>query len=166
MSPLFRRRAPDAAASEADVDAGAAAVAPDAAPAPAPVEPSEGVAPRRPHAGLLRRERRTLLKAREARLRDLGGLLVEMYRRGGFRDDLLAEGCADVVGIDARLSEIDDLLHTRRNAPRCECGAPILRRSHFCPNCGRPLDPATANGTGPAGAQEETMIEPAAPGEY
>jgi len=165
VSPLFRRRAADPEAPELDAEAPAAA--PDArAPAPVAVPAPEGLAPRRPHAGLLRRERRTLLKAREGRLRDLGGLLVEMYRRGGFRDDLLAEGCADVVGIDARLSEIDDLLHTRRNAPRCECGAPILRRSHFCPNCGRRLDPATANGSGSPAAQEETMIEPAAPGEY
>jgi hypothetical protein len=166
VSPLFRRRAADPAAPEIGADAPAAAAdTPAAAPAPAAVPAPEGLAPRRPHAGLLRRERRTLLKAREGRLRDLGGLLVEMYRRGGFRDDLLAEGCADVVGIDARLSEIDDLLHTRRNAPRCECGAPILRRSHFCPNCGRPLAPATANGAG-SQVQEETMIEPAAPGEY
>ena len=168
MSPLFRRRAADPEAPELELDGDG----PDAAAeAPAPAEPAaatapEGLAPRRPHAGLLRRERRTLLKAREGRVRDLGGLLVEMYRRGGFRDDLLAEGCADVVGIDARLSEIDDLLHTRRNAPRCECGAPILRRSHFCPNCGRPLDPAAANGAESPPAQEATMIEPAAPGEY
>jgi len=174
VSPLFRRRAADPAAPELDadlaapeLDAGAPAAAPDEpAAAPAAVSAPEGLAPRRPHAGLLRRERRTLLKAREGRLRDLGGLLVEMYRRGGFRDDLLAEGCADVVGIDARLSEIDDLLHTRRNAPRCECGAPILRRSHFCPNCGRPLAPATVNGAGSQAVQEETMIEPAAPGDY
>ena len=111
MSPLFRRRA------------------------------TAGVAPRRPAAGVLRRERRALLKARDDVLRDLGGLLVEMYRRGGFREDLLAERCAGVVGIDARLAEIDDLLHSRsRHMPRCECGAPILRGSHFCPNCGRTLD--------------------------
>ena len=95
MSPLRRRHAE-------------AAVSPEL----------EGVAPRRPHAGILRRERRALLKAREQRLRDLGGLLVEMYRRGAFRDDLLAEGCADIVGIDARLAEIDDLLHARRRAPQ------------------------------------------------
>jgi hypothetical protein len=138
MSPLFRR--------------GRAEAPPDAVP------PSDaaGVAPRRPHAGVLRRERRALLKARELKLRDLGGLLVEMYRRGAFRDDLLQEGCAEVVGIDARLAEIDDLLHSRRNAPRCECGAPILRHSHFCPNCGRPLGAANANG-----GSEETVIEPA-----
>jgi hypothetical protein len=101
---------------------------------------------------VLRRERRALLKAREDTLRDLGGLLVEMYRRGGFRDDLLQERAAIVVGIDARLGEIDELLHGAHTVARCECGAPILRRSSFCPNCGRPL-------SGSAG--EQTVIEPA-----
>src|SRR5918911_1741476 len=136
MSPFHRRRR-----AEADV----------------PPE-LEAVAPRRPHAGLLRRERRALLRAREERLRDLGGLLVEMYRRGAFREDLLAEGCADVVGIDARLAEINELLDTRRRAARCECGAPILRGSHFCPNCGRSLEAASTNGTSNGG-------EPARPDE-
>ena len=102
----------------------------------------EGVVPRRPNAGLLRREQKALLREREARLRDLGGLLVEMYRRGAFREDLLAQGCAEVVGIDARLNDIDDALHADRRAPRCECGAPVLRGSHYCPNCGRQLDAA------------------------
>src|SRR5579862_9463740 len=88
---------------------------------------AEGIAPRRPHAGLLRRERRVLLKAREQAVADVGGLAIEMYRRGGFRDDLLAERCSIVVGIDARLAEIEELLHVRRNVPRCECGAPELR---------------------------------------
>ena len=64
--------------------------------------------------------RRCSLRAREAKLRDLGGLVVEMYRRGAFREDLLEERCADAVGIDARLAEIDDLLHGERHAPRCE----------------------------------------------
>jgi hypothetical protein len=117
---------------------------------------AEGIAPRRPHAGLLRRERRALLKARADALRDLGGLLVEMYRRGGFRDDLLAERAAEIIGIDARLAEIEALLHARGPAARCECGVPLLRGSHFCPNCGRPVR-APAGG----GASEETIIEPA-----
>jgi hypothetical protein len=116
------------------------------------------VAPRRPHAGVLRRERRALAKARDDELRDLGGLLLEMYRRGGFRDDLLAERAATIVGIDARLAEIEDLLHARGRAARCECGAPILRGSHFCPHCGRSLAPASENGSDPS---EETVIEPA-----
>jgi hypothetical protein len=104
---------------------------------------------------VLRRERRALLKAREETLSELGGLLVEMYRRGGFRDDLLAERAAAIVGIDARLAEIEALLHTGRHVLRCECGAPVLRGSHFCPNCGRPLEQAAE------GASEETVIEPA-----
>ena len=127
MSPLFRRRAPDV----------------------------EGIVPRRQHAGLLRRERRALLKAREEALSELGGLMVEMYRRGGFRDDLLAERAAAIVGIDGRLAEIEALLHTGRHVARCECGAPLLRGSHFCPNCGRPVEPAAE------AASEETVIEPA-----
>jgi hypothetical protein len=127
MSPLLRRRAPDV----------------------------EGIAPRRAHAGMLRRERRALLKARADALTELGGLLVEMYRRGSLRDDLLSERAAAIVGIDARLAEIEALLHAGRQVPRCECGAPILRGSRFCPNCGRP------HGAGPEGVSEETIIEPA-----
>jgi hypothetical protein len=99
-----------------------------------------GAAPRRPPAGVLRRERRALLKARDDTLRDLGGLLVEMYRRGGFRDDLLQERAATVVGIDARLGEIEELLHPSRSVARCECGARLLRGSKFCANCGRSLE--------------------------
>jgi hypothetical protein len=117
---------------------------------------AEGVTPRRPHAGALRRERRMLLKAREEALRDLGGLLVEMYRRGSFRDDLLSERAAVVVGIDARLAEIDDLLHVRRRVPRCECGAPVLRGSRFCPSCGREFAADRTNVT----AGEATVVEP------
>ncbi len=117
---------------------------------------SDGVVARRPHAGILRRERRALLKAREDALRDVGGLLVEMYRRGSFRDDLLAERAAGVVGIDARLAEIDELLHRGRRLPRCECGAPLLRGSRFCPSCGRPV-----GGGGPVvAAGEATVVEP------
>jgi hypothetical protein len=118
---------------------------------------ADGIVPRRPNAGVLRRERRALLRAREDALRDVGGLLVEMYRRGGFREDLLAERAAVVVGIDARLQEIDELLHARRRVPRCECGAPVIRGSHFCPSCGRPISKQAAEE--PA-AVDATVAEP------
>jgi hypothetical protein len=118
---------------------------------------AEGIPLRRPQPGVLRRERRLLQKARIEALGELGGLLVEMYRRGGFREDLLAERCAGVVGIDARLAEIEDLLHSRRNTPRCECGTPIFRGSHFCPNCGRTVDRAA---NGPDVASEDTVLAP------
>lgn len=118
----------------------------------------EGIAPRRPHAGLLRRERRALLRARADTVGDVGGLAVELYRRGGFREDLLAERCSVVVGIDARLAEIEELLHVRRSVPRCECGAPLLRGARFCPNCGR-----TTEADGDAGG-DETIVERAPAG--
>jgi hypothetical protein len=103
-------------------------------------DPAPAIPARRPHPGLLRRERRALLKVRDERLRDLGGLVVEMYRRSSWRDDLMHERCAEVIGIDARLAEIDELLYGSEGTERCTCGAAVLRGSHFCPNCGRLLD--------------------------
>ena len=101
--------------------------------------------PRRalPHPGQLRRERRALLRVREERLRDLGGLMLEMFRRDQFRQDLLVERCDELIALDERLQELDTLLaaaaSARRPAPpaRCACGAPIVWGSHFCANCGR-----------------------------
>jgi Double zinc ribbon len=96
------------------------------------------------HPGALRRERRSLVRAREERIRDLGGLMLEMYRRDRFREDLLQERCLEVIALEERLSEVDGLLETAaelrrpRTAPRCDCGAPIQWGSHFCANCGRP----------------------------
>jgi len=101
----------------------------------------------RPHAGLLRRERRDLLDAREELLRKLGALMVEMYRRSDYRDELLAEVCGQVIGIDDRVGEIDDLLGGRRPAAQCICGAPNLPGAHFCPNCGRDLTSGEAAGS-------------------
>ena len=98
----------------------------------------------RPHPGALRRERRALLRTREERIRDLGGLMLEMYRRDRFREDLVQERCLEVIAIEDRLSEVDGLLkavaelRSPRTAPRCSCGAPIQWGTHFCANCGRP----------------------------
>jgi hypothetical protein len=98
----------------------------------------------RPHPGALRRERRALVRARDERIRDLGGLMLEMYRRDRFREDLLQERCLEVIAIEDRLGQVDDLLaavaelRRPRSAARCLCGAPIQWGSHFCANCGRP----------------------------
>ena len=98
-----------------------------------------------PPASELRRERRALLRLREQKLRDLGGLSLEMYRRDRFREDLLLERCAELIGLEARIHELDVLLGTARRAPgvpktaRCECGAPLLWGSRFCATCGRPV---------------------------
>jgi hypothetical protein len=81
------------------------------------------------------------VKARDERVRDLGGLALEMYRRSSFRDDLLTEQCREIVLLEDRLHELDSMLQavaTARRAPAtCECGAPVPWGSHFCANCGR-----------------------------
>lgn len=95
------------------------------------------------HPAALKRERRALLRDREERIRDLGGLVFEMFRRDRFRVELVTERCADLVALDRRLNEVDALLATsnRRGGLRCECGAPVSWGSHFCANCGRPVGP-------------------------
>jgi hypothetical protein len=50
--------------------------------------------------GRLRRHLRELDELREERLRDLGGLAVEMYKRDRFVGSLLWERAAAIVAID------------------------------------------------------------------
>ena len=82
------------------------------------------------------------MKAREDRIRHLGGLTLEMYRRSSFRDQLLIEQCREIVALEDRLRELDSMLEsvaTARRAPStCECGAPV--RGGFCAHCGRPVE--------------------------
>ena len=94
----------------------------------------------------LRRERRRLLREREDRLRDLGGVVLEMYRRDDFRDGLLAELSAEIAAMEEQLLDIDVLLEGRRpRVARCECGAPLHAGARFCGNCGRPVPQLAAN---------------------
>jgi hypothetical protein len=85
------------------------------------------------------------MRLREQKLRDLGGLSLEMYRRDQFREDLLLERCAELIGLEARIHELDTLLGSVRpasgtsRAARCDCGAPLLWGSRFCASCGRPV---------------------------
>ncbi len=98
-----------------------------------------------PSPGALRRERRVLLQMRDERLRDLGGLILEMFRRNRFNDELVRERCTELVDLDRRLDEVEELLGAATHrAPlrRCECGAEIPPFSRFCPGCGRELEPA------------------------
>jgi DNA-directed RNA polymerase subunit RPC12/RpoP len=107
------------------------------------VASSPPVRRRAPSPGALRRERRAIVKAREERIRNLGGLTLEMYRRSSFRDQLLIEQCREIVALEERLHELDSMLAavaSARRAPKtCECGAPVPWGSHFCANCGRPV---------------------------
>ena len=72
--------------------------------------------PRRalPHPGQLRRERRALLRVREERLRDLGGLMLEMFRRDQFRQDLLVERCDELLASTSASRSSTRCLRRRR----------------------------------------------------
>ena len=95
-----------------------------------------------PSPGALRRERRALLQIRNDSLRDLGGLILEMFRQNRFNDELVRERCSELVELDRRLVELDEVLRAATHrAPlrRCECGSEIPPFSRFCPGCGRDL---------------------------
>jgi hypothetical protein len=99
-----------------------------------------------PPARELKRERKALILVREERLRDLGGLALEMYKRDRFNADLFVERCAEIVAIEARVHEIDALLDGTiglgSGGAVCLCGAPILLGARFCASCGRSVGEA------------------------
>jgi len=98
-----------------------------------------------PPPGVLRRERRALLHFREERLRDLGGLLLEMFRRDRFREDLVRERCEELLEVDDHMAALDSLLGLSWTPPgqaRCACGATVADDAEFCAACGRSLGEA------------------------
>jgi double zinc ribbon protein len=116
----------------------------DGEPPPQPPQQQPSGRQRPPTPGQLRRERRALVRAREDRIRDLGGLLLEMYKREHFREDLYLEQCAEIVSMEDRIRDVDERLamatrQTMTDADRCACGAPLVWGAHFCANCGRPV---------------------------
>ncbi len=95
----------------------------------------------------LRRERRALLHYREERIRELGGLMLEMYRQDDVRQDVLQEQAAAIVALEDRVREVDRLLAARtsraRSGVRCgRCGTPLHSTARFCPSCGQALQPS------------------------
>jgi rubrerythrin len=112
-------------------------------------EPGAAAPPRRrrylPPPSRLRRERRALLRYREQRIRDLGGLVLEMYRQDRFRQDIVHEQAAEIVSMEERLREVDRLLTARTTRSvrslRCtQCGTPLYPGARFCPSCGQSLE--------------------------
>ena len=112
-------------------------------------DPAAATPPRRrrylPPPSRLRRERRALLRYREQRIRDLGGLVLEMYRQDRFRQDVVHEQAAEIVSMEERLREVDRLLTARTTRSvrslRCtRCGTPLYPGARFCPSCGQSLE--------------------------
>ena len=137
MAPLRDRLTRRASAQP---EPGAGEASQEAAPPP----PQQG---RPPTPGQVRRERRALVRAREDRIRDLGGLLLEAYKRDRLKPELFFEQSAEIVSIEERIQELDGALasltrRTMAEANRCACGAPLVWGAHFCANCGRPVGEA------------------------
>ena len=95
---------------------------------------------RRPHPGLLRRERRALMRGtRRAAARPRRPHRRDVPPRSLARRP--AAGALRRGDRDRRPARRDRRAPARqRGHPRCTCGAPVLHGSHFCPNCGRVLD--------------------------
>jgi hypothetical protein len=99
--------------------------------------------------GRLRRRVRFLRKQRELQLRDLGGLIFDMYRFGSKRQDLVREKLREMFAADRELREFEHLLGERAGTldvreagvggacPRCL--TLYSTEAHFCSNCGRAL---------------------------
>jgi hypothetical protein len=82
------------------------------------------------------------MQMRDERLRDLGGLILEMFRRNRFNETLVRERCDELVDLDRRLDELEDVLRAathRGPVRRCECGTELPPFSRFCPGCGKEL---------------------------
>ncbi len=105
--------------------------------------------------GRLRRRLRHLRRARELGYRDLGGLLFDLRRFGRTRPDLVEAKLDALTAVDRELRTLEVVLDDRRSiqelrepgiasCPRC--GALHSSESHFCPNCGLPLDGPRAMG--------------------
>ena len=97
--------------------------------------PAPTISPRRPHPGLLRRERRALCVSATSGSATSAASRSRCTAAAPGADDLLQERCAEVIGIDARLAEIDELLHGSEGtaaaapaAPRC-CAARTSART-------------------------------------
>ena len=97
----------------------------------------------------LRRRVRFLRKRRELELRDLGGLIFDMYRFGSKRQDLVRDKLQDMFAADRELREFEHLLDRRQRrldlreagvggaCPRCQ--QLYSTEARFCSRCGESL---------------------------
>lgn len=114
-----------------------------------PEAPVEEPSRRPPSAAQLRRERKRLWNDRQETIYHVGGLAVELRRRGMLDEGLIARRADIVLDADARILEIDAQLAAidegRRSArvrmPKphgycLSCGGPYLADAQFCSRCG------------------------------
>ena len=119
-------------------------------PEPAGQEPPPAGAGDRPSArerAAMRRRIRKVARTREALVRELGALVVEMERLGRRNDELLARKAREVTTLDAELRRIREALGERHTLERLvstgiagactACGTLLGTEDRFCARCGR-----------------------------
>lgn len=145
MRPPFRalpKRAADKARSAA---AGS--------PVPAGQEPPSADAPGGPTSADRREMRRRARKSahlREALVRELGELLVEMNRLGRRNDELITRKAREIQALDRQLDGLAQALGERRTVAQVtlagiaggctRCGTLLGVDDRFCSRCGKPVD--------------------------
>lgn len=167
---LFRKRSADPAVA-------AAPEAPDAAPAVADAPPAaddegdEGEHGDRTRPGVLRRRRRQLLGKYEQGIFDLGGLALELHRRGLLAEEVMRRKAAEVTDLRGQVDQVDERLEEIR-AERGErrksgkgatmtcpsCGARCKASANFCAECGAPLKTDEAAAADAPADQPTTVI--------
>ncbi len=131
----------------------------------------DGLPPRPPTTGQLRRERRRLWDERQETVYHLGGLAYDLYLRGMLGDDLVARRAGVVLELDARIAAIDEQLaehDARRRQGRVRvppaagyclsCGAPYQADAVFCFRCGARVHVAVDEADTQVIATSETAV--------
>jgi hypothetical protein len=75
----------------------------------------------------LRRQRQELLRIYQGAVSDLGGLVVEMARRGAHNQALIERRAVDVVELEHRIGELDALILQATQNRRGHVAVPTLR---------------------------------------
>ena len=167
---LFRKRTPAAAdaAATAEVTEEAATVT-ETNETVEVIEVIDEEPRERTRPGVLRRRRRQLLGKYEQGIFDLGGLALELHRRGLLAEEVMRRKAAEVSDlrgqvdqVDERLEEIRSERSERRGSGRgasrtCPaCGARCKATANFCAECGTPLK--TAEEVAAAAADDQPTI--------
>ena len=141
-------------------------------PEPAGLEPpADGVADRpsaRERAAMRRRVRR-VARMREALVRELGALVVEMERLGRRNDELVSRKAHEVSILDEELRDLRTALGRRETVERLvatgvagtcgACGSLLGTEDRFCARCGKPAGEEPAPEQQPGSSKDQLQIE-------
>lgn len=131
----------------------------------APPSPEAAERPGARERAAMRRRVRKVARMREALVRELGALLVEMERLGRRNDELLVRKAREVAALDDELAGLRTALGERFTLERvvatgiagsCRvCGSLLGTEDHFCSRCGTPAaeDAAARSQERPSQAQ-------------